>query len=252
MEVDSTAPEFVNDWFWEARTKWPHDPPGYVFLARAFDEIGRLMYGDQWTEAVTKTSDPDLPAPGSAKSVWDQFWRDGEQWADELELAEASRDQKWTKVTRSIAESCESGTLVTAAQQKSSGDMIKLEASFWNTEKYASYFYDCDASLVAPKGKGDHWIYVTRESLNAYLDALSLAKRRRGRPPGAGSLQEIDEPLIQKMRQLLRDGSATSPNDAAKQIAGEATGNSPKAKQARLRKRFMRCFPDWKQKLRSN
>jgi hypothetical protein len=249
MAIDSTAPEFVDDWFWETPSKWPQDPPGYVFLARAFDEIGQKMYHVRWKEVVIKTSDPDVPAPASAKSVWDQFFRGGNQYEDERERAEANRDQKWTKVTRSIAESCERGTLVTAARQKSGGDMIKLETSFWNTENYASYFYGCDASLVAPftapKGDRDHWIYVTRESLDEYLQTLP-AKRRRGRPPDAGSLATIDEPLTLKMLQLLNEKRAVSPNDAARQIAGEAKGNgSIESKQARLRRRFVKNFPDW-------
>jgi hypothetical protein len=135
---------------------------------------------------------------------------------------------------------------------------MKLEASFWNTKYAASRFYACDASLnapfTAPPEEKDHWIYVTRESLNGYLEALSLerAKHPRGRPPDAGSMAKMDEPHILKMLQLLQDGKATSPHDAARQVAVEARGASVKSTQTRLRRRFVTRFPNWKQELRSN
>jgi hypothetical protein len=122
MELND-APEFVDDYFWETPEEWPSDPPGYVFLARTFDQIGQSMYRrPRWAEVVTKTPDPDIPSPHSAKSVWDQFWREAEKYADEEEKATANRDKKWKTVVRSIAEACESGTLVAGAQQKSGGD----------------------------------------------------------------------------------------------------------------------------------
>ena len=36
--------------FWRMPSEWPHDPPGYVFLARAFGEIGKAKFGDKWSE----------------------------------------------------------------------------------------------------------------------------------------------------------------------------------------------------------
>jgi hypothetical protein len=256
MELDDDAPEFVDDFFWENCAKWPPDLPGHVFLARAFDQIGQSKYRPRWAEVVTKTPEPDLPSPDSAKSVWDQFWRDAEKYADEEEKATANRDKKWKVVTRSIAESCARGSLLTAAQAKSGGDIIDLDTSFWNTENYDSHFYRCDASLHAPftarQEKKDHWIYVTRESLNTYLETLSAARPKRGKPPGVGSMAEMDEPHIQKMAQLIQDRKAKTPNDAARQVAGEVTGGKFESNQHRLGNRFRARFPDWEEKFWSN
>src|SRR5262245_45799586 len=35
--------------FWARPHVWPRDPRGYVFLARAVEEIGRAMFGRDWT-----------------------------------------------------------------------------------------------------------------------------------------------------------------------------------------------------------
>lgn len=35
--------------FWSDESRWPYDPPGYVFLLRAVNEMGRAMYPNIWT-----------------------------------------------------------------------------------------------------------------------------------------------------------------------------------------------------------
>jgi hypothetical protein len=35
--------------FWAEPHRWPRDPAGYVFLARAVEEIGRAMFDARWT-----------------------------------------------------------------------------------------------------------------------------------------------------------------------------------------------------------
>ena len=35
--------------FWANRYSWPNDPKGYVFLARAVDELGQALNGSGWT-----------------------------------------------------------------------------------------------------------------------------------------------------------------------------------------------------------
>src|SRR5215204_5434856 len=38
--------------FWLDKNRWPRrDPPGFVFLARAFDELGRARLDSNWTGA---------------------------------------------------------------------------------------------------------------------------------------------------------------------------------------------------------
>jgi hypothetical protein len=35
--------------FWNAPYRWPRDPFGYIFLARAFNEVGKVIFQDDWT-----------------------------------------------------------------------------------------------------------------------------------------------------------------------------------------------------------
>src|SRR5690349_10255169 len=35
--------------FWASTYKWPEDPKGYVFLARAVQRVGSAMFGGAWT-----------------------------------------------------------------------------------------------------------------------------------------------------------------------------------------------------------
>jgi hypothetical protein len=53
--------------FWHKPESWPADPSGYVFLARAVQQIGAAMHGEDWTgqEVVTVLIDP-LPARDQA------------------------------------------------------------------------------------------------------------------------------------------------------------------------------------------
>lgn len=57
------------------------------------------------------------------------------------------------------------------------------------------------------------------------MAAQEHAARRRGRPKGSGSYAAVDAPLIERMRQLMAEGKAFSPTDAARQIWGEAVGH---------------------------
>ena len=40
--------------FWDHPEDWPHDLPGYVFLARAFNELGRATHGERWDQSAEK------------------------------------------------------------------------------------------------------------------------------------------------------------------------------------------------------
>jgi hypothetical protein len=61
--------------------------------------------------------------------------------------------------------------------------------------------------------------------------------RRRGRPPGSGSYEKDDAPLVSKMDQLIKAGSSVE--DAADQFAPEAKGGgSIDSRSDRLRKRY--------------
>ena len=61
---------------WDHPERWPRDTPDYVFLARAFQEIGRARYGNQWTDSYIEPEEP----PEDCDDVADeQYDRDCEQ-----------------------------------------------------------------------------------------------------------------------------------------------------------------------------
>src|SRR4051794_23381094 len=61
--------------FWMSSGGWPWDPTGYVFLARAVQEIGKAMYGAEWTGA-----EPCTPIP------WDHRTGNGREAISRLEV----------------------------------------------------------------------------------------------------------------------------------------------------------------------
>jgi hypothetical protein len=76
--------------------------------------------------------------------------------------------------------------------------------------------------------------------------ALVLPKSRRpGREKGQGSFEQLDQPLLSKMKALITDMKAASPEEAARMVAPEAHGSgTPESKAERLARRFRKARPD--------
>jgi hypothetical protein len=276
----SEKPDLVNlfnNGFWYLRDDWPNDHPGYVFLARAFDEIGTALHGDRWGLAEELKVPEEPPDDCEDDAVWDQFEEAEEQYDRACEQAELEFQKTRENAAREIARQCETGNLVSALRPLSGGALVDLGKHFWNTEIFLHRFVNCQMSLNDPFAVdyyfGDtSWIYLTRESLDRYLmgkttiseggppvlqqsSAIVLAgssspkcKAREinliGRPPDAGSFAKADEPLISEMHRLIEEGLATSPHSAAGQVADKARGGgTPASKQARLRRRYQRQYP---------
>lgn len=65
------------------------------------------------------------------------------------------------------------------------------------------------------------------------------AQARRGRRKGSGSYDKSDSILINEMQTMISNGDATSPNDAARQLAPKAKGyGTVESKQTRLVRKF--------------
>lgn len=64
---------WVDAKFWSDESKWPYEQPGYVFLLRAVDEVGRVMHQDDWTgqECLTPLA-PLLPELSRAQ-LWERL-----------------------------------------------------------------------------------------------------------------------------------------------------------------------------------
>jgi hypothetical protein len=125
---------------WNHPEGWPHDPPNYVFLARAFQEIGRARYGDQWTDTYIEPEEPPEHCDDAADEQYDR----------DCEKAEVDFDNMHSSIARSIAEQSELGILATALRHTAGGQMNALEPYVWNTENVGTRFFRCQMSLSQP------------------------------------------------------------------------------------------------------
>lgn len=238
---------------WRDPEKWPHDPLNYVFLARAFQEIGRARYGDEWTDRYIE---PEEPPDDCDEAADEQYDRDCEE-------AEVKFQNMHVSIARTIAEQSELGNLVTALRHTAGGRMTALDSNFWNTEYFGPRFFRCQMSLDQPfedpaqvSVGSRYWIYITRASFDRCIGGGNAAeppanppdmgqskpKGRSCRQPGTGTWDIADGPLLEEMHHLITSGDARSPNHAAGQLADKARGNSPESKQTRLAKKYRKKY----------
>jgi hypothetical protein len=240
---------------WRHPERWPHDPPNYVFLARAFQEIGRASYGYQWSDRYIE---PEEPPDDCDEAADEQYDRDCEE-------AELKFENMHSSIARTIAEQSELGNLVTALRHRAGGRMNALDPDVWNTEYFGPRFFRCQMSLDQPfedparvSVRSCYWIYVARASLDRYIGGSNPAapavnplemgqpkpKGRSDRESRTGSWDAADKPLIEEMRRLITGGLAKSAHDAAGKLANKAQGNStPESKQTRLAKGYRIIYP---------
>ena len=84
-----------------------------MFLARAFHEIGRARYGDQWTDCYIE---PEEPPEDCDEAAEEQYDRDCEKAGVKFENMRAS-------IAHTIAEQSELGNLGTALRHTAGGQM---------------------------------------------------------------------------------------------------------------------------------
>ena len=82
-------------------------------------------------------------------------------------------------------------------------------------------------------------VFLWKEDFERWLKKIFGAQKRRGRPVGSGSWEAADRDLLKKMHRLIANGSAKSPNDAARLVANRAQGaGTPESKQTRLARSY--------------
>jgi hypothetical protein len=151
-----TRPRFTGWWsrlnyaFWSEPEHWPVDAQGYTFFARAFDEIGKAIFGDYW-----------LGNEHLAKADWDE--------APALIARRAA-------VTEEIAKRLREGDLVAGTRPIEGGAITESPKDWWNTEldKVANRFIECQ---IDPKNlfggpvlsAKNSWIFIKRDSLDNLL-----------------------------------------------------------------------------------
>jgi hypothetical protein len=149
--------------FWAQPNSWPHDPLGYVFLARAVEEIGRSKFEDNWRgDETTAAAGRIMDADARRKAI-----------------------KRLDTVQQEIVRQCEAGTLVCAYRPIEGGSMYAMPREWWSTEKWPQRFIICQLDPSAPfasgfAGEGYCWLFMMRESLDKYLRRFSPQQQSTG------------------------------------------------------------------------
>jgi hypothetical protein len=133
---------------WLPEYKWPElDPSGFVFLGRAFDEIGAAMFPADWT---------------------------GREWRS-VGGAEPSHTKRALAVRDEITRRAEAGELATALKA-SNGSMVDAPRRLWNRGNLDEPFALGTMTLPGHPLAGDGLIFVERESLDRLLLQMGSTK----------------------------------------------------------------------------
>jgi hypothetical protein len=147
--------------FWADKDDWPGNPPGYVFLARAVDEVGRNLLPEEWTG--------DEPL-----KYEDREWDRG-PYKDE-----AARG-RFKKVIEAVSTLCAKGQLASAVMTSSRGTLSQIDKAWWaaaSRKVTEGWFLLCSINLKDPVTKVPDLfdreplgpLFVLRADLDRYLD----------------------------------------------------------------------------------
>lgn len=131
-------------------------------------------------------------------------------------------------------------------EHESIEDRVVIEQTDDDPPCHYTYYEVWKNCLEVRLEEFEKWLLFAKRNHKAAFASLQdnqKAKRRRGRKPGDGSYEIIDEPLIEEMRGLIETGKARSANAAAEMLCGKAEGGgSPTSRKERLRKRYIEKY----------
>jgi hypothetical protein len=254
--------------FWRDPSRWPRDTASHVFLARAVQETGKALFLADWTggePCVELMQSIPVGGSGSRQHSVKKLWAEIHSTITQDRKDKGRALERFSKVREQIIQFAEAGKLITALRPIAGGDPVTVPRSWWNSERLSVRFDYCQMNPAKPfdggiAGDGYCWIFVSRESLEICLRALTGSSRResaaaalkpesapqevatpkpRGRKPGDGSYGPLDQPILEEMKELISLRQAASPEAAAKLLAGKAHGaGSLESKAERLAKRY--------------
>ena len=138
--------------FWDHPENWPLDSPGYVFLARAFNQFGSAKYGASWDELLEGPEEPDdVDDPIEDDRLWDEYEQAEQKFQTELSAFEARKEAMRVSVAENIAEQCERGSLVAAIRPRPGGEFVRLQFRVGSRWKW-----DCTRLAREPRGISIH------------------------------------------------------------------------------------------------
>src|SRR6476661_11159777 len=80
--------------FWDHPENWPDDSPGFVFLARALDELGRAEHRDQWEQSIqAPDAPPEVDDPATKLRLWEEYECAEEKYEAQLSALQAKKQE---------------------------------------------------------------------------------------------------------------------------------------------------------------
>lgn len=151
--------------FWTQRDKWPVDTRGYIFLAGAFETVGRARFGKSW---FGDDDDPPLP-PQPDSNASDEIW---DRYESESDLILDTVRRNSLSVAEEIVEACRTGTLDSGIREKAGGQIAAIEPGLWNFENWHRRFWCCQMSKLDPfsNASSTHFIFIGRIRLNSFVE----------------------------------------------------------------------------------
>jgi hypothetical protein len=177
--------------FWQDQTAWPRDTQERVFLGRAVNQLGRALFGEEWTgeepgiktfsyfKIVTDSRATNnfiarylpqfrrreyhgsmAPPPTGYDGHSPKFkFSEGELQEMELFIERHNETvppakERFKKVQDTIADGAVSGKLGTSFRAVAGGDFSPIPVSWWNTERLGQRFASCLINPNDPFGAG--------------------------------------------------------------------------------------------------
>jgi hypothetical protein len=187
--------------FWKSQARWPNDPAGYVFLARAIDLIGKAFV-EGWTGKEFATIElsnqipPHRPRVGfprqtpEIEALTARFRTSKEPQEANAPLPNQVRfvRDRAAEARQTTALLCESQALRTFGRPVEGGSLHAIDPRWWRTERLEPRFTWCQLNPNDPFGYaigGDRFwlIFVEKDSLETVIanHAASL-RAEEGQP----------------------------------------------------------------------
>jgi hypothetical protein len=241
--------------FWLDKNRWPRrDPSGLVFLARAFDELGRARFGPKWTGSEGGAG----PRPNVTMLVCEksrsEFVRELRRQRGRgraLLNEHPELRSRCEAIQNEIADACERGKLASAWREVDGGDTLSLKPSMWSTDNLDARFYRCQMSFSKPfgdetGGEGYGWIFIDRASLDRLLGLPSAYVT--GSAPPIGEVSSVRTAETGPLQCVPANSASTTGTAGPERIDQEEPGQSTRpVSEAELRRQmtaYLRMFQD--------
>jgi len=158
--------------FWTQRP-WPEiDPPGFTFMGRAIDQIGRSMFGEDWTG--TEPAEQALPprkkimgdVPDQLRDMISKRYRDNE-----------AALERWSRVRLSLLSALLDGSLG-SFMRWGNGTMRPAKTTEWNRSEASALLAACCIISVGEWSS----VHLSAFVVTDHLDTLAAGREPTGRP----------------------------------------------------------------------